>query len=206
MFAQRRGRVSTSVLRFTTLIVAAVGFATLYAACGGGEPTSASRELSAADGGTVSLGDYVTLKIPAGALPEDATVTITRATEDEPASGGLKGAKAVGAACDIDLGGQKLAKPATLEIRYDPGSLPENSPEDMAFLAFYDEDKKQWVPAGGKVDEERHVIIIETEHLSWWNPFSWNWGAWVAVLNKTLQGNVVDFIEAVALLTDDCPQ
>ena len=59
--------------RLLFLTGAADGMAIVFSACGGGEPTSASRELSAADGGTVSLGDDVTLKIPAGALPQDAS-------------------------------------------------------------------------------------------------------------------------------------
>jgi hypothetical protein len=56
------------------------------------------------------------------------------------------------------------------------------------------------------VDTQRNVITIQTDHLSWWNPFSWNWGAWIAVLNKALTGNVTDFLSAAALLTKDCPQ
>jgi len=186
------------------LAVAAAGLAALFSACGGGEPTAASRQVSAADGGTVSLGDDVTLKIPAGALLQDATVTITKATEDKPAPDELEGTKAVGAAFNIDVGDQQLAKPVTLEIAFDPEALPSDSSEDVVFLAFYDEDKKGWVPVGGQVDKERSVLIIETDHLSWWNKFSWNWDAWIAVLKKLLSLRITDWIEAVNLLTEKC--
>jgi len=191
-------------------VLAAVptAFATLafLSACGGGEPTAASKPIVATDGGTVALGNDVVLKIPAGALSEDTIVTVTSATKDKPAPGELEGAKAAGDAFSIDLGGADLSKPVTLEVAFDLGLLAEDSPAETVFLASYDEATNRWLAAPGQVDPKRNVIIVETDHLSWWNPFTWNWGAWIAVLDKVLKGNIVDFLEAVALLPDDCPQ
>jgi hypothetical protein len=74
------------------------------------------------------------------------------------------------------------------------------------FLSYYDENTKKWVYAGGEVDTNRNVVILETTHASWWMPTTWNWGAWIAVLNKILRISIVDWIEAVQLVTDNCPR
>jgi hypothetical protein len=174
--------VPNSAVRLLIFGVAVIGLTTVLTACGASEPLTVSQQIAAEDGGTVSLGGGVTLKIPAGALLQDTTATITRAAEDDPAPDELEGAEPAGAAFNIDLGDQELAEPVTLEIAYDPDALPEGSSEDVIFLAFYDQDKKQWVPAGGNVDQERQVVVIETDHLSWWEPWSW----WIDALKQAL--------------------
>ncbi len=175
----------------------------MLSACGGGgKPSTVSQQVPAA-GATVTLGKDVTLQIPAGALADATKVTITKKNAPGDA---LAGGQSLGSGYNIDLGGQTLAKPVTLEIAYDPKKLPANSADAQAFVAYYDEQKGMWVPAGGTVDAQRNVISIQTDHLSWWNPFSWNWGAWIAVLNNLLTGNVTDFLHAVNLLTTGCAQ
>lgn len=170
------------------------------AACGGGGgPSTVSQEVPAA-GGTVALGNDVTVQIPPGALADASNVTITKKNAPDDA---LPGGQSLGAGYNIELGGQTLSKPVTLEIAYDPDKRP---PDGVVFLGYYDETKGSWIPVAGRVDEQRNVIIVQTDHLSWWNPFSWNWGAWIAVLNNLLTANVTDFLQAVALLTNDCPQ
>ncbi len=190
-------------MRNSVAVLIAIGLTLLLGACGGGEPSSVSEEISSA-GGTVSLSDTVTLRIPPGALADPTLVTITRGSDDQPPPAGLEAADAVGEAFNIDLGGQELAKPITLEIAFDPDLVREDTPEDVIFLAFYDQEKKEWVPAGGQVDEERNVVIIETDHLSWWNPFEWNWDAWIAILQQTLSLRISEWIDAVQLLTGAC--
>ena len=192
------------------------GVLLLCSACGGGETStisegtpaggSVSQHITAADGGSVALGDSVTLKVPAGALPADATVTITAQDEEGPAATELDGAKPMGSKFKVDLGGQEPSKPVTLEVAFAPELLPEGMPEDAVFLAYYDEGQKQWVPVGGRVDKERNVVIVETDHLSWWNPFTWNWDAWIAVLHKTLSLRLTDFVQGISLLTGDCSE
>jgi TolB protein len=93
-----------------------------------------------------------------------------------------------------------------LEIPFDSTLLPDDSKPGQVFLSYYDEGKKEWIYAGGKVDINRGVVILNITHASWWAPTTWNWGAWIAVLNKFLRISIVDWIEAVQLLTDDCPQ
>lgn len=137
-------------------------------------------------------------------MAEDTTVTISRGTDKDSPSEELEGATAVGQAFNVDLGDQQLAKPVTLEIAFDPEMLPEDTPAEVTFLAYYDDEAGGWIPVGGRVDEERNALIIETDHLSWWNKFSWNWDAWIAVLKKLLSLRITDWIEAVNLLTEKC--
>jgi hypothetical protein len=155
------------------LILATVSVAILCSACGGGQATSVSKKISAAKGGTVSLGDEISLRIPAGALSADATVRVTKATKENPGPEELKSVKAVGPAWNIDLGGQELTAPVTLELTYDPSLLPQGAPEDAVFAAYYDESVGLVAIVRGRVNSDKHVIIVETTHLSWWQPSTW---------------------------------
>ncbi len=180
----------------------AVGLALLYSGCGGGQMATVSEQITAADGGTVSIGDDIVVRIPPNALSDDATVTITRSSEENPAPDGFEGAQSVGEAFDIDLGGAKLSGRVTLEIAYDPALMPEDSPEDAVFLAFYDEEQKKWVPAYGTVDLDRHVVVIETDHLSWWNPFNWD----LSELKAKIMRGLESLLELVGLPVAEIPQ
>jgi hypothetical protein len=153
--------------------LATVSVAILCSACGGGQATSVSKKISAAKGGTVSLGDEISLRIPAGALSADATVRVTKATKENPGPEELKSVKAVGPAWNIDLGGQELTAPVTLELTYDPSLLPQGAPEDAVFAAYYDESVGLVAIVRGRVNSDKHVIIVETTHLSWWQPSTW---------------------------------
>jgi hypothetical protein len=153
--------------------LATVSVAIFCSACGGGQATSVSKKISAAKGGTVSLGDEISLRIPAGALSADATVRVTKATKENPGPEELKSVKAVGPAWNIDLGGQELTAPVTLELTYDPSLLPEKAPEDAVFAAYYDESVGLVAIVRGRVNSDKHVIIVETTHLSWWQPSTW---------------------------------
>jgi hypothetical protein len=200
-----------------TLLFAALSLVALDSACGGGQSTSApgtptaeegsvSQRITAADGGSVSLSDAITVDIPAGVLPADSTVTIALADDEAPAPTDLDGALPVGGQFKVDLGGQEPSGKVLIEIAFDPELLAEGTPEDAVFLAYYDEDLAQWVPIGGRVDKERNVVTVETDHLSWWNPFTWNWDAWIAVLHKTLSLRISDFVNGVSLLTGGCSE
>jgi hypothetical protein len=176
----------------------------LCVSCGGGKPSTVSQPVTGTGLTTVSLGSDVTVRVPAGALPDGGTVNVVKASGKDAAPGELDGGKAVGSAFKIDVGDQKLSKPITLEIAFDPKSLPKDMPKDAVFLAYYDEEKQAWVPVGGQVDSTRNVISIQTDHLSWWNPFSWDWQAWIAVMEKGLSGKLTDWVQGVQLLTTEC--
>jgi WD40 repeat protein len=165
----------------------------------------ASEMISASNGGQLTLPDQTVLKIPADALQSDAQVSIRKTTgSDIPII--QEELSSVGGAYDISLGTSTLEKSATLEIPFDSALLSNGAKPNQVFLSYYDEGAKKWVYAGGKVDLYRNVVVLEIIHASWWMPTTWNWAAWIAVLNKFLKISIVDWIDAVNLLTDECPQ
>ena len=191
--------------RLAILLVLLGGWAVLAAACGGSEATTTTQELSTA-GGTAVLGDDVTVHFPPGTLSGPTTVTITRASDENAPPQALEAADAIGDAFKIDIGDQELDGPVTIEFPYAEDALPDGTGNDEIFLAYFDDELDVWVPVAGEVDPERNIIAVQTDHLSWWNPWTWNWDAWMAVLNQTLMLRVTDFFDAVAVLVDDCPQ
>ena len=172
-------------------------------------PTASNQEvsvmISASQGGELALPDKTVLKIPADSLQTDTQVSISKiSVQDLHAA--PEELSIVGGAYDINLGTTSLQKPATLEIPFDPTLLPDGTDPGQVFLSYYNEITKEWVYAGGVVDTNRNVVVLEITHASLWMPTTWNWAAWIAVLDKLLSVSIVDFIEAVQLLTNDCPQ
>lgn len=194
-------------MKLCTAALAAIATALIAAACGGGSLESdVSQELSAA-GGSVVLDEGASIYVPPGAISEAASVTISRGSDENPPPEGLEAAESLGEPFRIEIEGQDdLASPVTVEIPYDPESLPDGAAESTIFLAYFDEEANEWIPVSGVVDTERNVIAVQTSHLSWWQVWTWNWGAWIAVLNNLLTLNLTDWFDAVALLTAECSQ
>jgi hypothetical protein len=209
--SSRSGRFIPARIYSRTLLAASaaiVGVITLamlgvaLPACDSTQSTIVSEQITAADGGTVSIDGDSVVRIPPGALSEDTTVAITRASEENPAPSELEDAVPVGDAFNIDLGGARLSQPVTLEIAYDPDLLPEGSPQEAVFLAFYDEEKNEWVPVDSTLDLDRHVVTVETDHLSWWNPFSWGLSELWDKMRRKIEG----LLGSVGLPVADIPQ
>jgi len=174
------------------------------------EPSPTSNQeisliVSASEGGELTLPDKTVLRIPPGSLQNDTPVSMRKITAESIPTAQQE-LVIVGDVYDINLGTDGLEKPATLEIPFDPTLLPDGAEPSQVFLSYYDENEKEWVYAGGEVDTNRSVVVLQITHASWWMPTTWNWEAWIAVLNKILRVSIVDWIEAVQLLTDDCPQ
>jgi hypothetical protein len=164
----------------------------------------ATKIISASQGGELTLPDGTVLRISAGSFQSDTQVTLSKVSDGNiPPAGEMT---SVGSTYQIDLGSSSLQKPATLEIPFDPMLLPAGTEPGQVFLTYYDDTAKHWVYAGGIVDTGRNVVVLDISHASLWRPATWNWAAWIAVLDKLLSVSVVDFVEAVQLLTNDCPQ
>jgi hypothetical protein len=176
---------------------AVLGFAiilsALLAGCAGESPPpptptptpqlEASRPASIAAGGTVSLADGTSLTVPAGALTQDITVGLSRGGDSPPAEPHLA---RLAEPVHVDLQGQTLSAPATLEIPYDPSLLPPEMTENEIFASFYSADFGVWVPVGGTADPVRQVLVVETTHASWWEIDTW-------LTDALLQGLVAGF-------------
>jgi hypothetical protein len=134
--------------------------------CGGGKQPETSQPITAANGGTVTLGNDIMVRVSPGALSADATIAISRAADKAAALPELEAAVPISSAYSIDIRGAELLKPIWVEVVFDPGRIPDDTPLELAFLARFDDASNRWVPLFGMVDPERHALVVETDHLS----------------------------------------
>ena len=143
--------------------------------------------------GTVAAPGGASITVPKGALKKPATATIAAQappagpTDDWPAD-------AVGAAWSVDLGSDKLKKPITLTIPYDPAMLPEGQDAGSILLAYRDGDTERWIPVPSTVDPVAHTVTASVTHLSTWGAFTINWDYWIAFIGKAASGNLTDLL------------
>lgn len=137
---------------------------------GGGE-TVVRRTVKAASGGTVSVvapgsplqGTRIT--IPPGSLPVDTRISITSVKAPPPPDAG--GNQAAGPAIDLRPSGLQFLVPATVEVRYDPASLPVGAdPEtDLRVLLLEDDGSfTELVPIS--VDTEARTARVSVAGFS----------------------------------------
>lgn len=162
-----------------------------------------AQTVSSDQGATLELDNGASLNIPPNSLPEDMEVSIQVLQKKAKASEAFQ---PVGNLFEISLGNSNLELPAELTLPYNPNLLPDDITPEMLFIAYFNEEQGQWVYAGGEVDQSQQVIRLQTQHASRWSVFYWNWDAWLATLNKFLEGGWVNLIETVDLLADSCPQ
>lgn len=200
-----RNSIIRLIITLGVLIAISCSFANLSNLISPSAQQEAFVAITASQGGELTLPDKTVLNIPAGSLQNDTQVSI-RKVADTGIPGVQEEMYKVGAAYQINLGTSGLVKPATLEIPFDSALLPKGSKPGQVFLSFYDEVAQKWVFAGGKVDTNRNVVVLQITHASLWMPATWNWAAWIAVLNKLGQVGIVNWIQAVQLLTTSCSQ
>jgi hypothetical protein len=132
------------------------------------EAASITAFVAAADGGTFTLGDEVTVTIPPGALASDTTVTIARVPN--PASLAQQGMVAVGHTYEISVDAVPLTAPVELAIAYDPQRLPDGSPEWQIQLAWGNVLGGGWSLAQSTPLLATKRVVTSTQHLSRWTP------------------------------------
>jgi hypothetical protein len=162
--------------------------------------------VSAAQGANIMLPDGATVRIPPGSLKTDTEVTIQAIQGNGPTPTAEDVTITAGKIYDINLGAEPLEAPVTLEIPFDPSLLPGDVEPGQAFLSTFDEETGTWVYAGGAVDLTRNVITLPVSHASLWKPSSWNWSAWLVLLNNTLKLNLTGMYESAKLMVDGCEQ
>lgn len=130
-------------------------------------PSEASKEISAAAGGTLSL-PGLTVEIPAGALPANATVTSKKLTADEagrvvPSPLCLKLASEI---YDISTTGSRIFhREIIIRLSFDPAKIaPGEQPVAYSF------DGTTWVKIGGTVED--NVVVVKIAHLTCFAVFS----------------------------------
>ncbi len=167
------------------LMIAVALSATILASCTSGSRSSgdasrrdAGNEWTVGDGGgTRQLTPNVEVTVPEGALPAGTVVRINPGTPTAIAAAGqwrhspsgARGPSLVTDVVSVETSSTKLAKPAVLRLRVNDGPIEP----DMAFLAFFDEQRSTWMPVGGEFDPATRMLSITTEHFSMWAGFTW---------------------------------
>ncbi|QJD87447.1 S-layer homology domain-containing protein [Cohnella herbarum] len=123
--------------------------------------TSTNGKLTVPPGksGTVSLGDEVTVTIPANVSSKELQITIEKVANSElPANKYLPLSSAYEISKNIP---EDFSKPATITIAFNSSSLKD---EQKPVVFYFDEKKKEWVEVGdGRVVGTR--ISVESNHL-----------------------------------------
>ncbi|WP_031514689.1 FN3 associated domain-containing protein [Desulfofalx alkaliphila] len=112
-------------------------------------------------GGTVSFGDEVAIKIPAGALvgTDPVEVAIERVI-DTPAT--PKGFSILGCVYQFSVAGKtnyNFNKSVTVELGFDPEKI---KPNENPTIHYYDETEEKWINIGGEVNG--NIITVQVDH------------------------------------------
>ncbi|SDO16706.1 S-layer homology domain-containing protein [Paenibacillus sp. yr247] len=122
--------------------------------------TDGKLTLPAGKTGEVSLGDTVTISIPADASGKELKLTIEKLLDTQK----LLTNKDVLASPVFEIlknFSENFSKPVTLTFAFDPNSLKGNQKPSVF---YYDEAKKEWVEVGGKVNGDR--ITVDVNHFT----------------------------------------
>jgi hypothetical protein len=114
-------------------------------------------------GGTISLGNEATIKIPANALTGKNAVEV-KVRKVIPPPAVLAGLKLMGSVYEFSVGGENnynFAKDVTITIILDPTAL---NPGETPSVYYYDEAKGRWVDLGGTVSG--NTISVKVDHFT----------------------------------------
>lgn len=136
-------------------------------ACSGQASTSSTARIPAANGGTVHLGDKITVMFPPGALAADTTVSIRPVKAD----GELPGATPVSAAYEVSTGGVALVSAISVRLGVSPSAVPKGPEPSLAFVATLDETTNSWQSHDGTLNGTQ--VAAEIPHLTKIRAFRW---------------------------------
>ncbi|MCH7698169.1 MAG: hypothetical protein IH865_04455 [Chloroflexi bacterium] len=184
-----------------TAVLAGIAVGLFVAACGGGGGGGGGvpegTQVRATGGGEFSL-DGVTVLIPPNALSEDTFVSLT--TGDGPGQA-LEFGIVAGDAMRIDIGEAELLQPVSVQMTYEAAGIPDDYPEEAVFLAYFDEAIGSWVPVYGTVDTATRTVLVETDNLSWWQPWTWD----LSMIIDEIGDNLESILAAGGLPSADIP-
>ncbi len=123
--------------------------------------------IRAATGGTVHLGDEVTLTIPPGSLAADTVIAI--AAEAGAPAGDADGFTVAGASFRFSPPGTQfaLARPAILTMPYDAAALAAQGLDGRTLqLAYFDDELGRYFSIGGEADPVSGLITARVEHFT----------------------------------------
>ncbi|WP_339287552.1 S-layer homology domain-containing protein [Paenibacillus sp. FSL E2-0201] len=116
--------------------------------------------LPAGRAGEVSLGDQVTISVPAGAAEQELRITIAKVADIAQLS--KDQGTLVSEVFEVlkNLSGT-FKHPVTLSLKFDPAAVKAGQ---RVAIFYYDEAQKVWVEVGGKVEGSR--ITAEVDHFT----------------------------------------
>lgn len=125
--------------------------------------TSTSAEISPASGGTVSLGDDVSLAIPAGALSGDSNVTVAVQVSSSPptAPSGYEMLSSVYQFTVDSKDHYTFNQSVTLTFKFDTSELAAGA---TPAVYYYDDIADKWVSIGGTTSGDN--ITVTTDHFT----------------------------------------
>ncbi|WP_080835080.1 InlB B-repeat-containing protein [Cohnella massiliensis] len=123
--------------------------------------TDGQLTLPACRAGEISLGEAVSVIIPAGASDKDLTLTIEKASDTQLLL--TERDRVASPIYEIlKTSSENFKKPVTLILAFDPARLKEHQ---IPVVFYYDEAKKEWVEiTGGKIEGNR--IAVEVDHFT----------------------------------------
>ena len=134
------------------------------------------------DGGRVALPGGPSVSVPHGSVEGSGTLVIAGVTPGHSAPAGPAGTLGVTGAYEISIKGGRLIGPITvtfpLPATTPPASSGSSAPGGAAVsLGFYDAAAGGWQLVSSRYDAAAGTVTATVTHLSWWNPFSWEFDA-----------------------------
>ena len=131
---------------------------------GGGGGDQPDTKVDPPTGGTVELGDEISIQIPPGALQgiNPLSVLIEKVTESTPAL--PAGFRLQGSVFELSVNGESHYNfncPVTLTFKFDPNALAEG---EIPVVEFYDEALGRWVSLVGTISGD--TISVSIDHFT----------------------------------------
>jgi len=122
-------------------------------------PTGSKSVYVLASQGGAAVFENVMVEIPADALPQNTTVTITKTSATAPS-----GCTIVSSVYELGPSGTTFSTPVTITIPYDEASLPAGFDESQ--LAIYVKSDGDWQVLQSQVDQDNNEVCASVGHFS----------------------------------------
>jgi len=155
----------------------------------------ANLHLHGAHGGKVTAVSHASVSVPARALSADTNVTLEHASLSGTDKDARDKARATAALGDmgepIEFGpeGTQFISPVTIELPYDPASVPLGRDSDLA-INYWDRTNGAWTALLTEVDMVNHRLRAQTNHFSLYQPLIT--GYYPAALAASAEFRLVD--------------
>jgi hypothetical protein len=127
-------------------------------------PSSVTALIEPGEGGTVKLGNEVSIEIPPGALTGSKAVEVKIERVKAPPAAPA-GFKLLSDVFEFTIDGKKsyrFAEEVTIKFGFDPKAAADV--EENPGINYYDEQSRRWVNLGGEVSG--HIVTVQVDHFT----------------------------------------